>query len=139
MRLVMLLPLFIAINAPLAQQARADGGVVVIGHSGLERIDPTTVQKIYTGRVVEVGGISVKPINASAGSTTRQRFLQVFLNQDDENYIAYWTVRRYIGKGVPPKEAASASEVIRYVQSTPGAIGYIDESSVTPGLNIVAR
>lgn len=139
MRLRALLPLCVAVLAAFAQQARADGGVVVIGHSGLERIDPTTVQRIYTGRVVELGGVSVKPINVSAGSPTRQRFLHVFLNQDDENYIAYWTVRRYIGKGVPPKEVADTSEVIRYVQSTPGAIGYIDESSVTPGLNILLR
>jgi ABC-type phosphate transport system substrate-binding protein len=139
MRLRTLLSLCVAVLAASAQQARADGGVVVIGHSGLERMDPATVQRIYTGRVVELGGVAVKPINVSAGSPTRQRFLQVFLNQDDENYIAYWTVRRYIGKGVPPKEVANASEVIRYVQSTPGAIGYIDESSVTPGLNILLR
>ena len=137
MRLRILLPLMIAAVVRLAHDAHADSGVVVIGHSGLERIDPAMIQKIYTGRVVEVGGISLKPINASVGSATRQRFLQTYLNQDDDNYIAYWTVRRYIGKGVPPREVANATEVIRFVQSTPGAIGYIDESSVTPGLNIL--
>src|SRR5574337_342329 len=128
-----------ALLLPAAVGAQVQGGVVVIGRAGIEPFDCATVQKIYTGRVVEVGGISVKPINVSSGDPMRQRFLQVFLKQDDENYIAYWTVRRYIGKGVPPKEVPNAAEVIRYVQSTPGAIGYIDESSMVPGLNVLTR
>ncbi len=128
-----------ALLLPWVHDAHAQSGVVVIGHAGLERIDPATVQRIYTGRVVDLAGVSLKPCNVSAGDPVRERFLHTYLKQDDENYIAYWTVRRYIGKGVPPKELPNAAEVIRYVQSTPGAIGYIDESSVIPGLNVLAR
>lgn len=124
---------------PLAPLASHAGSVVVIGHASLSRIEATAVEKIFTGKAIEVGGVPVTAINASSGSPLRQRFLQAFLNQDEEKYTAYWTVRRYIGKGAPPKEVASPAEVISFVQSTPGAIGYIDEADLKPGLNVLAK
>jgi hypothetical protein len=114
------------------------GNVVVIGYAGLGKLDAVTVQKIFTGKVIEVAGVHVSAVNANPGAL-RDRFLQRFLNQDDEKYTAYWIVRRFIGKGIPPRELSTAAEVIKFVQTTPGAIGYIDESELKPGLNIVAR
>ena len=120
-----------------AATGNAQAGVVVIGHAGLDKLDDKTMQKIYTGKVVKVGGVKVTPVNVTP-CELRDRFLHDFLNQDNEKYTAYWTVRRYIGKGVPPRELP-AGKVIEFVQSTPGAIGYIDESNVTPGLNVIVQ
>ena len=114
-------------------------GVVVIGHANLRKLDANTVARIYMGRVIEVDGIPVTAINAVAGSDVRIRFLRSFLNQDEEKYIAYWTVRRYIGKGAWPREIAKSADLIRYVTSTPGAIGYIDAADVEPGMNVLLR
>ena len=119
--------------------ARAGNEVVVIGHAGLSKLDVATVQRIYTGKAVEVGGIAVTVVNATNGSDVRNRFLQSYLNQDEDKYTAYWTVRRYIGKGAPPTELKSAADIIRFIQSTPGAIGYIDEAEVTSGVNVLLR
>jgi ABC-type phosphate transport system substrate-binding protein len=124
---------------PLASLPSQAGSVVVIGHASLSRLEAATVEKIFTGKAIEVGGVPVTAINASSGSSLRQRFLQSFLNQDEEKYTAYWTVRRYIGKGAPPREVASAAEVISFVQSTPGAIGYIDEADLRPGMNVLVK
>jgi len=118
----------------------ASGGVVVIGHASLAgKIDEPTVQKIFTGKVIEVGGVSVTAVNANLGSALRDRFLQEFLHQNEEKYTAYWTVRRYIGKGVPPREMTTSADIIKFVTSTPGAVGYIDESDVKPGLNVLLQ
>jgi ABC-type phosphate transport system substrate-binding protein len=119
--------------------AHAAAGVVLIGHAGVPRLDDATVQKIYSGKMVEVSGISVTAVNQRVGSLQRNQFLQTYLNQDEEKYTAYWTVRRYIGKGVPPRELAGSADVINFVQTTPGALGYIDESDVKPGLNVLLR
>lgn len=123
----------------LAGSPALASNVLVIGHASLARLDVGTVQKVFTGKAIEVGGIAVTAVNANAGSSLRGRFLQTFLNQDEEKYTAYWTVRRYIGKGAPPKELTSSAEVINFVQSTPGAIGYIDEADLKPGLNVLLR
>ena len=125
--------------ACMASELNAAGGVVVIGHASLTRLDVATLEKIYTGRVIEVDGIPVKPVNANSGSAVRDRFLKVYLNEDEDKYTAYWTVRRYIGKGASPRELTSSADVINFVKSTPGAIGYIDEADVQPGINVLLK
>lgn len=123
----------------LAICVRADAGVVLIGHANVPKLDDSAVQKIYSGKVVEVAGITVAAVNQRSGNALRHQFLQTYMNQDEEKYTAYWTVRRYIGKGVPPRELAGSAEVISYVLTTPGALGYIDESELKPGLNVLLR
>jgi len=118
-------------------EAHADN-VVVIGHADLSKFDASTVQRIFTGKVIEIDGVHVIAVNHKAGAV-RDRFLQYYLNQKNDKYTAYWTVRRFIGKGIPPRELSSAAEVIRFVQATPGAIGYIDENELKPDINVVSR
>lgn len=119
--------------------AQASDGVVVIGHPGLPKTDLASVQRLYTGRAVELQGTTVQVVNAPSGSALRQRFLAIYLQQDNEQYRAYWTVRRHIGKGVPPRELATSAEVIQFVSSTPGAVGYIATDELRPGLNVILR
>jgi ABC-type phosphate transport system substrate-binding protein len=125
--------------ACMASELNAEGGVVVIGNANLARLDVATLEKIYTGKVIEVNGIPVKPVNAISGSAVRNRFLQFYLNEDEDKYTAYWTVRRYIGKGVSPRELTNSADVINFVKSTPGAIGYIDDADVQPGINVLLK
>jgi len=102
--------------------------VIIIGHTSVPKLDEATLQKIFTGKIIDVSGVNVIAVNAQVNHPSRTRFLQQYLNQNEEKYTAYWTVRRYIGKGTPPKEFASSAEIIQFVMSTPGAVGYIDEA-----------
>ena len=131
---VALVTLFLALTHAEAQAQN----IVIIGHAGINKLNVSSVERIFTGKTIKVDGTPVTAVNLKSG-TLRDRFLQHYLNQDNDKYTAYWTVRRFIGKGMPPKELASAAEVIDFVQSTPGAIGYIDESELKPGLNVVSR
>lgn len=119
--------------------ASAFAGVVVVGHANVRKLDLTTLQRIYTGKVIEVGGVPVTPVNLQVGQSVRQRFLADYLQQNEDAYLAYWTVRRYVGKGVPPRELGSVSDVIQYVQNTPGAVAYMDEADVPASMNVVLR
>jgi ABC-type phosphate transport system substrate-binding protein len=118
---------------------QACAGVVVVANANVHKLDNATVQRIYTGKVIEVGGVAVAPVNLHAGQPVRQRFLSDYLQQSEDNYVAYWTVRRYVGKGVPPRELGSVAEVIAYVQNTPGAVAYLDEADVPASMNVVLR
>lgn len=111
----------------------------LIGHPGLPALDKTTVQRIYTGRIIELNGVRLTPVNLPAGNPIRTRFLSEVMGQEEDKYTGYWTVRRYVGKGTPPRELSTAAEVIEFVTSTTGAIGYVDESDTRPGINILLR
>ena len=122
-----------------AGAARADEGLVVIANEPLRGIDADLLKRIYTGRAIEANGQALRPVNLPSTAALRQRFLTSVLQQADADYVAYWTVRRYVGKGAPPPEVASAADVIAYVQRTPGGMGYIDAADLKPGLNVVWR
>jgi ABC-type phosphate transport system substrate-binding protein len=113
--------------------------LVLIGHASLPRIDIATAQRLYTGRAVEVAGVAVLPVNAATGSKARERFMAGVMNQEDDKYVAYWTVRKHVGKGTPPRELKTATEVIDFVQNTPGALGYVVAGDLKPGMNVVLR
>ncbi|MBF0097581.1 MAG: hypothetical protein HQM04_04730 [Magnetococcales bacterium] len=113
--------------------------IVVIGHPGLPKLDVPTIQKLFTGRAVEINGRSVTVVNIAPNNTVRKVFLEKYLEQDEDKYLAYWTVRRFIGKGTPPKELVSSTEVVEYIQSHSDTIGYISVDDSKPGLNILSE
>ena len=115
-------------------------GVVVIGNEslgGTKLLDRNILGRIYTGRAVQVAGTSVQPVNMKIGDATRAVFLKETLKQSDDDYVAYWIVRRAIGRGAPPPEMNSAQEMIDFVGSTPGAIGYIDTLQFRSGVRLL--
>jgi ABC-type phosphate transport system substrate-binding protein len=126
-------------HAQAQAQAQDRDALVLIGHPSVPRFDTATAQRLYTGRAVEVGGVAVSVVNAPVNSRLRERFMATVMNQDDDRYVAYWTVRKHVGKGTPPRELPSAAAVIDYVQATPGGVGYVSAADLRPGLNIVLR
>jgi ABC-type phosphate transport system substrate-binding protein len=130
--LLSVLLLLLALNEAFA------GDVVVIGHDNLGKLEPAKVQKIFTGKLVKIDGIDVTAVNIKSGPL-RDQFLQTFLQQTDAKYTAYWAIRMFVGKGAPPPELSSPAEVIQFVRSTPGAIGYVDESDLVDSVRVLAR
>lgn len=125
----------LALCVPLLGHA----GIVVIAHPTVHKMDLATVQRIFMGKAIEVDGVRVSPANGAATMPSRQRFLAQYLQTNEDQYVAYWTVRRYVGKGTPPHEVRQTAEMIDYVSKTPGAVGYLDESELPPGMNVVLR
>ncbi|WP_028870501.1 hypothetical protein [Psychromonas arctica] len=111
----------------------AQSELVIIGNSKtvFSELNTRIISRIYTGKIIEIEGVSVIPINSIQTTALRNKFLEKYLSQDENEYSAYWTVRRFIGKGTPPKELASVTDIINYVGETPGAIGYIDTDSIS--------
>lgn len=115
-------------------------GVVVIGHESLTslgNLDKNILGRIYTGRTVQVAGQAVQPVNLAAGDAIRVAFIRETLRQSDDDYVAYWIVRRAIGKGAPPQEVNGSREMIELIRSTPGAIGYLDTSQILSGVKVL--
>ena len=120
-------------------QVRAADTVVVIGHNNVPRLDANTVDRVFTNRMIAVNGVFVTAVNFSRGDPVRSRFLRAFLNQSDDQYTAYMLSRKSVGLGKPPQEFHVSADVIGFVNSTPGAIGYIAEADVRPGMNVISK
>jgi ABC-type phosphate transport system substrate-binding protein len=126
--------------AALAASAHAFASLVVVANADTPPLDADTLQKVYLGKVVEVDGRPVTPVNLAKGNKLRQAFMAQYMTEDDEKFVAYWTVRRYIGKGMPPREFTTVEQQLEFLRATPGAIGYVDDATdLRGGLRPILR
>ena len=122
------LSLVLILAFPDGAPATAPSSLVVVANVDTPALDADTLQKIYLGKVVEVGGRPIIPVNLAKGNVLRSAFMEQVMEQNDDKFVAYWTVRRYIGKGSPPREFATTADLLEFLRKTPGAVGYLNEN-----------
>ena len=78
-------------------------------------------------------GSRVEPVLQEAGQL-HTAFVTQYLGRDAGELHTYYLGLAFTGKGSIPKEFHSDSEVIAYVAKTPGAIGYVTDTTSAPGV-----
>lgn len=112
--------------APLA--AANDTGLVVIAHKDvtLDKLSPERATQIFLRQLPSwPDGQPIQPIDQREGSGLRRVFYEQVSGRSPGQLRAYWARQSFTGMGLPPRQADSDEEVLRLVQSTPGAIGYV--------------
>ncbi len=72
------------------------------------------------------------PFDLSADSAAREVFTQSVHGKPLTAIKSYWQQQIFSGRGTPPAELSSDSEVIATVARTPGAIGYVSIDTPLP-------
>lgn len=76
-------------------------------------------------------GMTVEPVDLAASSAVRAAFTAAIHKRDVDAIKTAWQRATFAGRGEPPPEKASDEEIVAYVASHPGGIGYVSESAVT--------
>ena len=111
-----------------AGSVMAQDGYTVIVHStnpssSMSRRD---LSKIFLKRTTKWSdGRTATPVDLAPDSGTRASFSKRVHNKSVDTIKAYWQRMVFSGRAVPPPERASAREIVDYVQSNPGAVGYV--------------
>lgn len=83
------------------------------------------------------GGAAVEPVDLPAASAVRAAFTTAVHNRDVDAIKAAWQRAVFAGRGEPPPERASDEEVVAYVASHPGGIGYVSETAVLDKVKVL--
>lgn len=75
-------------------------------------------------------GGKVQPVDQLKSSSLRQAFSEQIHDKDVRSVDSYWQTQLFAGRATPPPELASDAEVLSYVRSNAGAIGYVAEGAV---------
>lgn len=70
-------------------------------------------------------GVAVEPVDLPASSEIRESFSRAVHKKSVSAVRAHWNQQIFSGLGVPPPSVESESEVLEYVRTHPGAIGYV--------------
>jgi len=82
-------------------------------------------------------GAPVVPVDQLDSSAVRDGFSRGVLGKAPAAVKSYWNQQIFSGRSIPPVEMKSDAEVISFVRSTPGAVGYISESASPQGVRVV--
>ena len=127
------LVLFLAL-CTLPAQTRADAYVVIANPSlAGTKISGQDMRGIFLGAITRVGGRPVQPVVARSGDAHR-RFVAVHLGKTESGLQSYFRTLVFTGKGVPPRSFDTADEILKYVASTEGAIGYVSGDADLTGV-----
>lgn len=83
------------------------------------------------------GGDVIRPVDLPPDSPVRARFSDDVLNRSVQAVKSYWQQIIFSGRDVPPPELASDADVMKYVATTPGAVGYVSGSTTLDGVRAV--
>jgi len=114
--------------------ASADADFRVIVHPQVKgtQIPRAALTSIFLKQAPKWGdGSSVAPVDQSLRSPVRRSFSNVVLQQGLVEVQIYW--QRKMSTGViPPPVKTSDEEIVSFVASTPGAIGYVSSGTPLP-------
>lgn len=114
--------------APAWPALANDAQLIVIAHKDVatDKLSPERVTQIFLRQQQTwPDGSPIQPIDLKEGSVARRAFYSQVTGRSPGQLRSYWARQSFTGMGLPPRQAESDEEVSRWVQNTPGAIGYV--------------
>lgn len=126
--------------AALMAAAAAHAEVTVIVHAGNNAaVDDDTVAALFLGQTRSFpGGAEAVPVNQK-DSPAAQEFAARYLKKTPPQLRAYWAKQVFTGGSRPPKELDGDDAVLKFVATTPGAIGYVEGAKLPAGVKAVRK
>ncbi|WP_199099079.1 hypothetical protein [Dyella sp. ASV21] len=128
-----LLMLMLARSAAAAQPQIA---IITAPDAPQLTLDHNMLRDVYLKKVfVDGQGTPLTPVNLPSGAPLREAFTRVLLHMDGNQLQDYWD-RQYFQGVSPPYVLASQDAVVRFVATTPGAIGYVATCHVDTSVHV---
>lgn len=129
----------LAVVAALAwpSAARAQEFKVVVNSGvAVDAMSADEVSKIFLKQTPKfANGTAAAPVDQKAGP--RAAFTKAVHGKPVAAIDTYWQQQIFSGKEVPPPSKATDDDVIAFVKSNPGGIGYVSAGAATAGVKVV--
>ena len=113
-------------------QGSANAGEV-IAHSSVN-LSGDEIRDVFLGEKQLNGNLKLVPVDNAA---IQSAFLSRVLQTDAQKYSARWTKKTFREGQAPPGRKGSDAEVVEFVRTTPGAVGYV--SRPWPGVKVLEK
>lgn len=131
--------MLLAAVAPRRARAQASFVVVVNATNPATSISRTQLAALFTKREQSwSNGAPAFPVDLPADDPTREAFTEAIHGKTPQAIRAYWQQQIFSGREVPPPERDSDEQVLAYVRSTAGAVGYVRPTArLGPGVKVL--
>lgn len=116
----------------------ADPVVIVNARSGVAAMTRSEVINIFFGRNRQFfNGLEAQPVDLDDVQPGRARFYKNLVNKDIPEIDAYWSRQVFTGRLLAPPRLKTAEEVVNWVASHPGGIGYVEIGKADARVRVV--
>jgi ABC-type phosphate transport system substrate-binding protein len=138
-RFVICLALALAPLAPAAATGEAlTFRVIVNGKDAATRLDRRFLADAFLKKRTRWDDDrAILPVDLKQDAAARDAFSHDVLGRDVASVRRYWAQLVFSGRGVPPPELEPEAEVVKYVATHPGAIGYVSSRAELAGVKPV--
>lgn len=119
---------------------QADEILVVMGQAfAVEKMSAKQLANIYRRKtIINQAGERWNPINLNASNPLRIAFAEKIFQQSPDAMEAYWNAQYFQGI-MPPYAVNSVEAMLRVLETTPGAIGYLLPCQLDKRVKVVFR
>lgn len=112
--------------------------VIVHPSTAVNDMKSADVTKLFLGQVSRwPDGARVHAVDLDGSDPVRGAFSEKVLKARVTSVKRFWYQRVFAGQGVPPPIKSSAADVVAFVASTPGAIGYVSLETDIKGCKVL--
>jgi ABC-type phosphate transport system substrate-binding protein len=111
--------------------------VVTSAKSSLTTLSKNQVRDVFLGRLISLPDGRVTPIDQPESNPLRDEFYMKVTNKSAYQAKQHWAILHFTGLGIPPREGADSGDVKKILNSTPGAIGYIERSELDSSVKVI--
>jgi ABC-type phosphate transport system substrate-binding protein len=129
LRLFTLVATIGVLSSPLAAQAQ-DFTIIVNASNPVASLPRDDVAKLFLKKTLTwASGQPVTPVELPPTAKARVEFARDVLNKSVGQVKSYWQQQIFSGRDVPPPEKQSENDIVAFVRSNPGAIGYVSKGA----------
>jgi ABC-type phosphate transport system substrate-binding protein len=117
----------------------ADFKVIVNNANGASSVSRADLNALFLKKRVKWSdGTPAAPVNQNRKSAVRESFTTAIHGKSVTAVESYWQQQIFSGRDVPPPEKSSDADVLAFVKANGGAVGYVSDSTPTPGVKVVS-
>ena len=112
--------------------------IVVHPDNPVRAVDREFLRDAYLKKATDWGnGETIRPVDLATRFEVRDVFTREVLRKTPAQLRSYWNQQIFSGKGTPPVEADSIREMLEYIASNVGAIGYLPAGAAPARVKVV--
>lgn len=131
------LHLIIGLLACVAAPVRAELAIIAHPACAASSISADEIKQLYLGKSKKLGDAKAVPVDQAKDSQVSNRFYETVVGKNASQVRAYWSKLVFTGKGRPPRQVGSDSDVLSAVAADPTLIGYVDAAAVNESVKVL--
>lgn len=112
---------------------------MIIAHPeiSIHEISQSRLKQIYLNRSKKWQDGSRVHLTILDNNNATVLFIDKYLGKSSAQFNRYWKRQLFSGKGIPPEYFKTMTELLAYIRSTKGAIGFIDSATPPEGVAVI--